>query len=87
MSNTSDHQQSGGDLKLIFFDGHSGNTGVIISSCVMPEVLPVVVRLAGTLAEMESSAESSGDTIFSDASGSVESLLVGTERMWDEFEK
>ena len=53
----------------------------------MPEVLPVVVRLAGTLAEMESTAESSGDTVFSDASGSVESLLVGMERMWDEFEK
>ncbi len=52
---------------------------------MMPEVLPVVVRLAGMLAEMESTAESSGDTIFSDASGSVKSLLVGTERMWDEF--
>jgi hypothetical protein len=86
MSNNSNHQQSG-DLKLVFFDGHSGNTGVIISSCVMPEVLPVVVRLAGMLAEMESMAESSGDTVLSDASGSVKSLLVGTERMWDEFEK
>ncbi len=75
-------------MKLVFFDdGYSGNTGVIISLCVMPEVLSVMVRLAGMLAEMESMAESSGDTVFSDASSLVESLLVGTEKMWDEFEK
>ena len=74
-------------MRLVFFDDHSGNTGVIISLCVMPEALPVVVRLAGMLAEMVSTAESSGDTVFSDASGSVESLLVGMERMWDAFEK
>jgi hypothetical protein len=45
MSNTSNHQQSGGDLKLVFFDGHCGYLGAMISSCVMLEVLPVVVAL------------------------------------------
>ena len=77
-------------MKSIFFDCHSGNTGVIISLCVIPEVLPVVVRHAGLLTEMVSTAVFSRDTVFSDASGSVESLLVGTirmARMLDEFEK
>jgi hypothetical protein len=34
MSKTSDHQQSrGGDLCLVFFDGHGGNTGVKDTGC------------------------------------------------------
>jgi hypothetical protein len=57
MSNTSDHQQSGGDLKLVFFDSHCGSLGAMISSCVMPEVLSVVVASSEHAASLSESLD------------------------------